>query len=138
MSGRCDLLEQTHWDNNKNCTSGKGQVNKNGNLVMSFSSKVTTETERQFPHSQFNFATRFNNNRVKGNDSRRRTTTQQDYIYFVRFPSVAGLQKIVLIQQSRPYLGKGIKSENPWRYRFQFTVGEEMKTYGFYYLDETP
>jgi hypothetical protein len=51
---------------------------------------------------------------------------------------VAGLQKIVLIQQSRPYLGKGIKSENPWRYRFQFTVGEEMKTYGFYYLDETP
>lgn len=94
-------LNKQHWDN-KNCTSGKGQVNKNGNLVMSFSSKVTTETERQFPHSQFNFATRFNN-RVKGNDSRRRTTTQQDYIYFVRFPSVAGLQKIVwgvLIQQS--------------------------------------
>jgi hypothetical protein len=53
---------------------------------------------------------------------------------------VAGLQKIVwgvLIQQSSIF-GQRNKSENPWRYRFQFTVGEEMKTYGFYYLDETP
>ncbi len=77
---------------------------------MSFSSKVTTETERLWQNevstfTDFPILFLFRNeiyNRVKGNDSRRRTTTQ-DYIYFVRFPSVAGLQKIVwgvLIQQS--------------------------------------